>query len=1171
MKDWKTWKIFLFAGLCVLLNVGGGRLASGLRLPLWLDSFGTALSAYVGGPVCGSLVGVTGNLIDGLGSGNPLGAVYALTSVALAVVVGAAARRDRLSTFHGVLLVSTLSALASMVISVPLHLYFDGGNIGNLWGDSAAAFLRERGCPHWLSTIAGDFYVNFPDKLLTMLGTALAIKIARRRRPAAAVTAALLLALALGGGIDARAEGMDYADYVRTVFSSQNGLPCGEANDIAQTSDGLMWVGTYAGLYRCNGREFRRMDYDSVRNVNCLYVDGEGRLWVGTNDSGLSIVINEQVVNVLNQSHGLPSDSVRSIVESADGYYYIGTTGSLQILTLNSGLKRVGNLWEVNYAESLAADGEGRVAAVTSDGRLFIMEQGRISASLRLTEGEGVFKCCAFDGAGRLLAGSSASAIYRFDVSSGAFRTLDVLSTPGLSSLNDLSPMADGVMLICADNGVGYVDAGGAFHSLNTNTFNNSIDNALRDYQGNLWFTSSRLGLLRMAQSPFRDVYGTVGMESRVVNAIVPWQGAWYFGTDKGLDAVAMDERRQIHNDLTDQLEGVRIRCLLADSAGSLWICTYGRGLIEVEADGTQHTYADDPGCGQRARVVIELPGGGVAAGGNTGISVIKDHAVVENLGAAQGLDTPIILTLTPLSGDRLLAGTDGGGLAVIENGEVVQKIGPEDGLSSRVILRTIADPVGGGVYVVTSNGLCYMEAAGTVRQLKNFPYFNNYNICLMDGGETLFVISSAGIYVVRQSDLVNDTENMPYDLLDARRGLDGALTANAFPWLDVDGGLYLPCDRGVYILDTGRYEAGAASYRMMVASVRMDEETRRVDHSGTILVDREVNTLVLYPEVVNFGVQDPNVGYRLEGVDREWRRTTQSSLNAVVYPNLQPGDYAFHLAVFDNSGREILKERVYTVSKPRELYDHGWFVGYMALVPLIAVAWLTFFLVRVRMQRALDLRERELTLARQQLELGNQTIIAIAKAVDAKDERTSQHSQRVSEYSVMIARELGFTPAECENLRKAALMHDIGKIGIPDRILNKPARLTDEEYAIMKSHASRGAEILKDFTLIDHVVDGALHHHERYDGRGYPSGLKGEEIPLYGRIIGVADAFDAMTANRVYRKQMDFDYVLGEMHRGRGTQFDPQIVDILLRLIDEGKIDLNTLYAHAGAKEGSE
>ncbi|MBO4749442.1 MAG: HD-GYP domain-containing protein, partial [Lachnospiraceae bacterium] len=192
---------------------------------------------------------------------------------------------------------------------------------------------------------------------------------------------------------------------------------------------------------------------------------------------------------------------------------------------------------------------------------------------------------------------------------------------------------------------------------------------------------------------------------------------------------------------------------------------------------------------------------------------------------------------------------------------------------------------------------------------------------------------------------------------------------------------------------------------------------------------------------------------------------------------------------------------------------------------------------------------------------MGNETILAIAKTVDAKDENTSQHSQRVSDYSVLIARELGFSEDECENLRKAALLHDIGKIGIPDRVLNKPAKLDETEYAIMKSHVTRGAEILKDFTLVEHCIEGTLYHHERYDGSGYPQGLKGEEIPLYGRIIGVADAFDAMTANRVYRKQLDFGIVLEELKEGRGTHFDPGMIDILLGLIRDGKIDVDALY----------
>ena len=173
---------------------------------------------------------------------------------------------------------------------------------------------------------------------------------------------------------------IDYNDYVQTVFSSNNGLPCGEANDIEETNDGILWIGTYAGLYRYNGREFRWMDnYDSVHNVNCLYVDDEGRLWIGTNDNGLSIAINEKIVNVIDEAKGLPSNSVRCIIQGADGYYYVGTTSSMQVVALRNGLRKVNTFTEVNYADKITADRIGNVAAVTSDGRLFLIKEGRYS------------------------------------------------------------------------------------------------------------------------------------------------------------------------------------------------------------------------------------------------------------------------------------------------------------------------------------------------------------------------------------------------------------------------------------------------------------------------------------------------------------------------------------------------------------------------------------------------------------------------------------------------------------------------------------------------------------------------------------------------------------------------------------------------------------------------
>lgn len=183
------------------------------------------------------------------------------------------------------------------------------------------------------------------------------------------------------------------------------------------------------------------------------------------------------------------------------------------------------------------------------------------------------------------------------------------------------------------------------------------------------------------------------------------------------------------------------------------------------------------------------------------------------------------------------------------------------------------------------------------------------------------------------------------------------------------------------------------------------------------------------------------------------------------------------------------------------------------------------------------------------------QTISTIANTIDAKDEYTRGHSKRVAEYSVAIANELEMPENEISQLRSIALLHDIGKIGVPDFVLNKPGRLTADEYELMKQHTVMGAEILKDITMLDGIDIGAKYHHERYDGNGYPEKKAGTDIPKIARIIAVADAFDAMTSNRVYRKQLDMDYVIGELKRCKGTQFDPEIDEALIKMLEEKRL----------------
>ncbi|MBR6089229.1 MAG: HD domain-containing protein, partial [Anaerolineaceae bacterium] len=686
------------------------------------------------------------------------------------------------------------------------------------------------------------------------------------------------------------------------------------------------------------------------------------------------------------------------------------------------------------------------------------------------------------------------------------------------------------------------------------------------DYQGNLWFTSSRLGLLRLATSSFLNIYSTIGMAHHVVNSVVFWQNHYYIGTDKGLDIIDENMAEQIKNSLTRELSGIRIRCLLVDSKNSLWICTYGNGLIEIEENGTRHVYSStDALFGNRVRAAFELSDGTILVGSDKGISFIREHKVDEKLTASMESIHSMILTATELPDGRVVVGTDGGGLVVIEDYKVAGILTREDGLNSEVILRTVYDEKGKGLFIINSNGICYMESDGSIRSLKNFPYYNNYDIFIENGSDRLFVMSSAGIFVAKREDVLADQPDLQYELLDSRRGLDSSLTVNSWYYSNEAGELFLPCDSGVYMINTHTYANSAQIFRMSLASILLDGEETYADRDNTITVPRSVIRLDIIPEIINYSVQVPYVGYYLEGLEPDWQIMPLDALKTANYPNLPVGKYTFHLAVFDANQQEILIQRNYPVIKEKEIYDNSWFLIYMVTIPVLVAIWLTTYISMKRNERIMERQAAALALSQQQVKMSNDTIIAIARAVDAKDERTSQHSWRVSEYSVMIGREMGLGEEDIENLRRAALVHDIGKIGIADAILNKDSRLTDEEYAIMKSHTVRGADILKGLTYIPHVLDGALYHHERIDGRGYPNGLKGEEIPLFARIIGVADAFDAMTANRVYRKQMDLGYVLGEMERGRGTQFDPEADDILIRLLNDGTIDLKKLYPSLG------
>ena len=1168
MKKYKDYQIVLLALVSILLNFAGKVFAEKFRLPMWLDSFGTFLMAYVVGPFCGAIVGVAGNILYGFI--NPVSFAYSITSISIALLVGYLAKYGWMKNLFKTMSLSVMVTGVCVIISCILNVIFYDGMTNNYWGDGMIELLQHLKQPRFIQIIVGEFYVDFVDKVITLGALFYSIRIYRiikkylpnflvlQESSKTLLVVFLILAFGFIFPSQAYASSKKFDSYIKTVYNNTNGLPGGVANDIASTSDGILWIGTYAGLYRHNGKEFRLMnEYESIKTVRCLYVDDDGRLFVGTNDNGLSILINEEITDVLTEKNGLPSDSVRCITSASDGRYYIGTSAELAVVEINDGIRIVAKEPNVSSALRLTADSEGHVAAVTSSGKLIILQNSKVTETASAYDEK--FISAEFSDDGKLFAATESNKIFVFSIKDE--NNLQFLQTINCGSMNHINSLSfyENVLFLCSDSGVGYIDykKDNSFHLIDTDLFNNSIDNMIEDYQGNLWFSSSRLGLLKMCETAFAEIYLSAGFSEAVVNTVIKFNNKIYFGTDEGLSMIDVESGEPDENELTNKMKGLRIRCLMQDSKNRMWVCTYTKGLYCMNKAGKIEAFETDTE--QQFRVLLELSDGTIAAAGKKGITFLKNGEVTKRLTKANGFENQVVLTLSELGDGTLIAGTDGGGIAIIQQQSIVKLLRRQDGLTSNVILRTVNDYNGntptGAFYAITSNGINYVDKDFSIHPLTNFPYSNNYDMIVRQDGN-IFVLGSAGIFVVTRDELLSG-KKVDYILLDLRRGLLGTLTANSWNYIDEENNLYLSCDTGASVLNLDAYDKNNRSYRMQLKSVIVNGKRYLVQKDIPFVIPENSDSIEIVPEIINYSINNPYISLYMEGIDEHPNIMTQNELASVIYSNIAAGKYTFHISLLDSKGLNVIEENTYEIEKQYHIYDNWWFKVYAFFVMIMAIAWLTWYVTATIQNLRFEKQEKELSHVREQIRMSNETILSIANAVEARDKQTGRHSLRVAVYSMLIAAELGFDADELENIRQIGLLHDIGKIGVPDSILSKPKKLTEEEYNIMKTHVDIGGEILKDFTHIKNVADGAKYHHERYDGKGYNTGLKGEEIPLTARIIGLADAFDAMTSNRVYRKAISMDHVIDELKKGKGTQFDPSLVDILLGLIGSGRIDV--------------
>ena len=945
------------------------------------------------------------------------------------------------------------------------------------------------------------------------------------------------------------------------LYNNPNGLPTSEANAITETSEGFIWIGSYAGLIRYDGNTFERFDSTTgIANVRCLFVDSKDRLWIGTNDSGV-FLMTKGVLQQWDQAEGLKSSSVRSISEDSDGTIYVGSTAGIAIIDADLALTNLSDEQiDALTVKDMRQGNGGVVYGLTSAGDIFTLKNGKMTAFFRNED-------AAVRGFTSILPDPVHPDHLYLGTDSGRiwYGTLEESFSPeeelDIAPLSDAESMEyiDGQIWICARDGIGNLDEEG-FHLLENLPMNNSVGHVMTDYEGNLWFTSTRQGVMKIVPNQFSDIFERYGLPYEVVNSTCMYGGQLFIATDTGLTvvdengkkldslplarAVTASGKELETTDLLKYLDGVRIRSVIRDSKGRVWIATWRRhGLLRYD-QGEMIAFTPEDGLfSDRIRTVSECEDGKILVANTGGVSIIEDERVIGCYGENDGIAIAEILTVVEGFNHDLILGSDGGGIYVV-NSDGTQTIGKKDGLNSEVILR-IKRGVSHEIYwIVTSNSLAYMTPDYQVTTIKRFPYPNNYDLYENSKGD-IWVLASNGIYVAQAEELLANGAVEPV-FYGIPNGLPYNATANSFSEQTEEGDLYIASSSGVVKVNIEASFEDVNDLKVAIPFVDVDGSRLYPDETGAFVIPSDVRKLTVFSFVYNYSPTNPQVSYHLEGFDRTVTTVNRSELMPVDYTNLRGDDYRFVIQLKDSMGRGD-RELSVLIRKEKAFYEQMWFM-ILAALAVIALIALASRLYTQKKMRALEKRNRET------MSLVREITKAFAKIIDMKDKYTNGHSTRVAEYTSMLAKELGYDDDTVDKYYQIALLHDIGKIGIPPEVLNKPGKLTDNEYHTIQSHAFQGYDALKAINILPELAVGAQAHHERPDGKGYPNHLKGDQIPRVAQIIAVADCFDAMYSNRPYRDRMNFDKVVSIIQEVSGTQLASDVVDAFMRLVAKGK-----------------
>ncbi len=924
--------------------------------------------------------------------------------------------------------------------------------------------------------------------------------------------------------------------YVITLYNDRNGLPTSEANTILESKDGYIWIGSYGGLIRYDGTTFTNYSDNEVfpsSAVRSLLQDDEGRLWIGTNDMGLFYYENGEFMHIESEYFTCVRDiektnDGRIVISGYDGVAYV-EDGRLDIITdehvygktvYSMGVDVHGNLW-LSMDEGITVI-NGRTFTRFYDSSFFFDHSYTY--------------CVASDKDGHIYVGSTGEGICVLTIS-GLSVSRRVIKTD-IGTHNNINVTDDGTILVCGYNGLAVIDKNDRVRTFSGEDARGE-NYAIKDANGNIWLAGS-YGVVKYVKSVFDVPKSSDGiLEETAVNSICKVNEDIYLSTNTGL--LVYDENYEpVNNKATEYLEDRRIRDLTFDGKKVYFACD-NIGLVSYDINsGEIRNYTTEDGLlSNSCRTLLLLSTGELAVGLSNGVCILSEGEIVRKYGEDEGMSNTLVLCLLEKDKGGLLVGSDGKGLYEINYDDVIH-YGSEENLNDGIIMRMAKDTEG-NIYVSAGNSL-YLWQGDSFRKLNNFEKRAGSIFDIRVTDSRIYLLQNSGIIELDRRALLKG-ENVPAVFYTFAQGLSGSIAANTKSYADDEGRLYIPTVNGISVFNFKKARtplpAGVINF------VSVDDKT--VFNPTEIVLDKDAQRINISFAALNFSNNSNcEVAYQIVGFDENEFVLDEKYSHSVTYTNLPGGEYTFRLRIYslDDSREEYVYEL--PIIKEYKLTERPVFWVFVTMGGILAVTLIVSALYRARIKKEQERKEQYHSIVEDSLK-------TFANAIDAKDPYTNGHSNRVALYSKEIARRLGMNEEQQENIYYKAMLHDMGKIGVPDAVLKKTAKLDPEERRQIEEHVDIGGRILSNFRALPGIADGARFHHEKYDGSGYTQHLQGDDIPYEARIIAIADTYDAMSTDRCYRKALPSDVCIAELEKNAGKQFDPKLVPYMIEMIKEG------------------